>query len=397
MAGIILLSVACASIFVAFNSAGISAQYADSSIINASVALGGVCTQSYHCRTNNTLCAQQVCACAVSFVPSFDNIECLPVRYRFNESCVENQQCNLTEGGLCKVQRCECQDDYRITDNLSRCVRAVGLNGRCLTDSECYLQAHAHQTQRTTCVNSTCVCNSGFIPSPDNTRCNGVESGQCHQSTHGIRADENEKNKSFWGIGTDAAGSAKTLVKKSLAGPEVPEKPPPVHPTKIRTSISPSSAVELSATSALANYATEAVLHTSTESRNVSTLYKIKDEEALKAVLPEEKEPVGLAFATSPVPPPNIASGVPEASVYSSTLPDLFSKVARSARDGGEHRAQNIDDYHREGDKRAISHEGSHTIASPIKDWLIGTIYIVPTKHRTISRAVVGLLQTQMG
>nr|CAD7425009.1 unnamed protein product [Timema monikensis] len=36
------------------------------------------------------------------------------------------------------------------------------------------------------------------------------------------------------------------------------EKPPPVHPTKIRTSISPSSAVELKTTSALANYATEA-------------------------------------------------------------------------------------------------------------------------------------------
>nr|CAD7199051.1 unnamed protein product [Timema douglasi] len=36
------------------------------------------------------------------------------------------------------------------------------------------------------------------------------------------------------------------------------EKPPPVHPTEIRTSISPSSAVELNTTSALANYATEA-------------------------------------------------------------------------------------------------------------------------------------------
>nr|CAD7567645.1 unnamed protein product [Timema californicum] len=34
--------------------------------------------------------------------------------------------------------------------------------------------------------------------------------------------------------------------------------PPPVHPTEIRTSISPSSAVELNTTSALANYATEA-------------------------------------------------------------------------------------------------------------------------------------------
>nr|CAD7587763.1 unnamed protein product [Timema genevievae] len=36
------------------------------------------------------------------------------------------------------------------------------------------------------------------------------------------------------------------------------EKPPPVHPTKIRTSISPSSAVKLNTTSALANYAIEA-------------------------------------------------------------------------------------------------------------------------------------------
>nr|CAD7577289.1 unnamed protein product [Timema californicum] len=36
------------------------------------------------------------------------------------------------------------------------------------------------------------------------------------------------------------------------------EKPPPVHPTEIRTSISPSSSVGLNTTSALANYATEA-------------------------------------------------------------------------------------------------------------------------------------------
>nr|CAD7587495.1 unnamed protein product [Timema genevievae] len=41
-------------------------------------------------------------------------------------------------------------------------------------------------------------------------------------------------------------------------GLESEEKPPPVHPTEIRTSISPSSAVELNTTSALANYATEA-------------------------------------------------------------------------------------------------------------------------------------------
>nr|CAD7453010.1 unnamed protein product [Timema tahoe] len=38
------------------------------------------------------------------------------------------------------------------------------------------------------------------------------------------------------------------------------EKPPPVHPTEIRTSISPSSTVELNTTGALANYATKAGL-----------------------------------------------------------------------------------------------------------------------------------------
>nr|CAD7587801.1 unnamed protein product [Timema genevievae] len=39
---------------------------------------------------------------------------------------------------------------------------------------------------------------------------------------------------------------------------KIKEKPPPVHPTEIRTSISPPSVIELNTTSALANYATEA-------------------------------------------------------------------------------------------------------------------------------------------
>nr|CAD7199341.1 unnamed protein product [Timema douglasi] len=47
-------------------------------------------------------------------------------------------------------------------------------------------------------------------------------------------------------------------VLSSRAKHDKREKPPPVHPTEIRTSISASSAVELNTTSALANYATEA-------------------------------------------------------------------------------------------------------------------------------------------
>ncbi|CAG2062027.1 unnamed protein product, partial [Timema podura] len=47
------------------------------------------------------------------------------------------------------------------------------------------------------------------------------------------------------------------IIFKGIKPTEDPEeKPPPVHPTEIRTSISPSSAVELNTTSALANYAT---------------------------------------------------------------------------------------------------------------------------------------------
>nr|CAD7259518.1 unnamed protein product [Timema shepardi] len=66
---------------------------------------------------------------------------------------------------------------------------------------------------------------------------------------------------SLW-AGLDAA-SVKFVVFCESGGSEPAfawresEKPPPVHPTEIRTSISPSSAVGLNPTSALANYATE--------------------------------------------------------------------------------------------------------------------------------------------
>nr|CAD7434027.1 unnamed protein product [Timema monikensis] len=52
-------------------------------------------------------------------------------------------------------------------------------------------------------------------------------------------------------------------------------KPPSVHPTEIRTSISPSSAVELNTTSALANYTTEAGDFT-TEELSVAMLLLVK-------------------------------------------------------------------------------------------------------------------------
>nr|CAD7568698.1 unnamed protein product [Timema californicum] len=53
-------------------------------------------------------------------------------------------------------------------------------------------------------------------------------------------------------------GSSPGTVPVKVSPLQEPEKPPRAHPTEIRTSISPSSAVELNTTSALAIYATEA-------------------------------------------------------------------------------------------------------------------------------------------
>nr|CAD7401724.1 unnamed protein product [Timema cristinae] len=55
-------------------------------------------------------------------------------------------------------------------------------------------------------------------------------------------------------------------VLSSRAQHDKREKPPSVHSTEIRTLISPSSAVELNTTSALANYTTEAVIINTTTS-----------------------------------------------------------------------------------------------------------------------------------
>nr|CAD7585661.1 unnamed protein product [Timema genevievae] len=72
------------------------------------------------------------------------------------------------------------------------------------------------------------------------------------------------------------------------------EKPPPVHPTEIRTSISPSSAVELNTTSALANYATEAVdkvgFSEAEEQKYLEDIRRLQEKLNDPEILKEEKE-----------------------------------------------------------------------------------------------------------
>ncbi|CAG2058612.1 unnamed protein product [Timema podura] len=79
------------------------------------------------------------------------------------------------------------------------------------------------------------------------------ESGKPFRKNHAPSSPDQDSNLNLPILGSPAQHET-----SALANYATEEKPPPVHPTEIRTSISLSSAVELNTTSALANYATEA-------------------------------------------------------------------------------------------------------------------------------------------
>nr|CAD7425849.1 unnamed protein product [Timema monikensis] len=95
---------------------------------------------------------------------------------------------------------------------------------------------------------------------PGNFQCS---SGQClkrHLVCNGIVDCNDGTDETECGIGKAELEEVNPHLRGGMSGKPFRKHPPlpPVHPTKIRTSIPPSSAVELNTTSALANYATEA-------------------------------------------------------------------------------------------------------------------------------------------
>nr|CAD7402357.1 unnamed protein product [Timema cristinae] len=86
-------------------------------------------------------------------------------------------------------------------------------------------------------------------------------SGKAHcLNVNIIEIDLSVKGRPWVGASSDIQNrepSCRIFSPQHLILLPIREKPPPVHPTEIRTSISPPSAVELNTTSALANYATE--------------------------------------------------------------------------------------------------------------------------------------------
>nr|CAD7264545.1 unnamed protein product [Timema shepardi] len=110
----------------------------------------------------------------------------------------------------------------------------------------------SHSTTRS---NNTSSLSSSTTPSPSTTLSHSTtpspNTTRSHSTTHS--KDSNNSPSTDLELLLKEEGvdwqSTKVLME---------EKPPPVHPTKIRTSISPSSAIELNTTSAFANYVTEA-------------------------------------------------------------------------------------------------------------------------------------------
>nr|CAD7576034.1 unnamed protein product [Timema californicum] len=111
-------------------------------------------------------------------------------------------------------------------------------------------------------------CPAGYKINKEQRKCEDVD--ECKENLHSCM-DETEicrnnigayecdtKCKEGFLYDNELRSCVGTIVSESTFAWRESGKPPPVHPNEIRTSISPSSAIELNTTSALANYATEA-------------------------------------------------------------------------------------------------------------------------------------------
>nr|CAD7256519.1 unnamed protein product [Timema shepardi] len=85
------------------------------------------------------------------------------------------------------------------------------------------------------------------------------ESDECYNSEESDVDELNNSDHDSERIGKGELEEVNPHLRGGESGKPFRKNRPPVHPTEIRTSISPSSAVELNTTSALANYVTEAV------------------------------------------------------------------------------------------------------------------------------------------
>nr|CAD7195773.1 unnamed protein product [Timema douglasi] len=181
------------------------------------------------------------------------------------EGCFE-LQCNQVFIGMVTMQYQAQTDMVQLIDELERaCVRFVHfskeneLRSRVFSEKmglesgwNCHISL---LSERNSCgpLNTALRSDSDHLESGA-TPCHGFSSPSSLQHTHVSQKQDGCPEE---GVGLLQSRVSEPAFAWRESGKPFRKNHPPVHPTKIRTSISPSSAVELNTTTALANYAAE--------------------------------------------------------------------------------------------------------------------------------------------
>ncbi|XP_060588432.1 prion-like-(Q/N-rich) domain-bearing protein 25 [Ruditapes philippinarum] len=126
--------------------------------------LGSACTGAADCDVTNSVCSNNVCACANGYRDTSTN--CWLV---LGESCKAESACTTyVNNSECTSFTCSCITGYQPDNDLCTAV----LDGSCTEDSNCttYLS-------NSECTSNTCSCITGY--KPDNNVCTTVYHGGC--------------------------------------------------------------------------------------------------------------------------------------------------------------------------------------------------------------------------
>ncbi|XP_072385573.1 uncharacterized protein [Diabrotica undecimpunctata] len=122
--------------------------------------IGEQCDSDNQCSlTENTQC-KTVCRCSTGFVLSRDQTRCLKAATRFNDVCLENDQCSASlQGSICLSNNCTCDSGFHSID--LKCVRTATFGGPCSHSEEC-VRDSSH-LELIHCNNGECRCKPGIV------------------------------------------------------------------------------------------------------------------------------------------------------------------------------------------------------------------------------------------
>ncbi|XP_050507642.1 prion-like-(Q/N-rich) domain-bearing protein 25 isoform X1 [Diabrotica virgifera virgifera] len=122
--------------------------------------IGEQCESDNQCSlTENTQC-KTVCRCSPGFVMSRDQTRCLKAATRFNDVCLENDQCSASlQGSICLSNNCTCDIGFHSLD--LKCVKTASFGGPCSNSEECVRDSSHLEVIH--CNNGECQCKPGAV------------------------------------------------------------------------------------------------------------------------------------------------------------------------------------------------------------------------------------------